>query len=131
MSVVITVADVKNGYPTTVPDDEIQMLIDVVDLADPCLDAAAVPDAKQKVLKIYGVRHMLAMQANGGKGTVTSQHAPSGASQSFSAWKGQGVTATPYGSMLKQLDVTGCVVGLLENDGGFLGAWSIGRRTCE
>jgi len=76
MAVVITVADVKNGYPTTVPDDEIQMLINIVDIADACLDGAGIPDDTQKALKIYAVRHMLQMQANAGKGAIRSQTAP-------------------------------------------------------
>lgn len=115
MAAVITVIDVKNGFDTTVAEDEIQMLIDVVDVADVCLDGASVPEAKQRALKIYAVRHMIAMQANSGKGTVTSEHAPSGASRSYSSWKGVGVNATPYGNLLKQLDTSGCIVALLEN----------------
>ncbi|MES1987454.1 MAG: hypothetical protein V4440_05385, partial [Pseudomonadota bacterium] len=91
-------------------------LYEVIDGADACLDANGVPESKQKILKIYGVRHMLAMQANSGKGTVKSERAPSGASRSYSDWQGKGVEATPYGSMLKQLDSTGCVVGILQND---------------
>ena len=92
------------------------MLIYVVDGADACLDGAGVDENKQHAMKIYAVRHMLTMQANSGKkGTITSQHAPSGASQSFNAWKGAGVNATPYGNLLKQIDSTGCIVGLLEN----------------
>ena len=115
MAAVITVTDVKNGFSTTVPDDEIQMLIYVVDGADACLDGNSVPENKQRAMKIYAVRHMLTMQANDGKGTITSEHAPSGASRSYSAWKGVGVNATPYGNLLKQIDSTGCIVRLLEN----------------
>ncbi len=131
MSVVITYEDVINGFPTGVNEDEVNMLIEIVDLADICLDGASVPDAKQRALKIYAVRHMLAMQANAGRGNVTSEHAPSGASRSYSAWKGVGVDATPYGNLLRQLDSSGCIVGLIENDGDNLGIWSVGRNTCE
>lgn len=127
MAVVITVSDVKDGYATTVSDSEIQMLIDIVDGADACLDAAAVPVARQRALKIYAVRHMLQMQANGGKGTVKSQSAPSGASQSFSGWTGTGLQSTSYGTLLKQLDTTGCVTAILENDGNVM-ILSVGRR---
>ena len=52
------------------------MLIYVVDGADACLDGAGVDENKQHAMKIYAVRHMLTMQANSGKGTITSQHAP-------------------------------------------------------
>lgn len=128
MSVTITVDDVKNGFSTTVPDDEIQVLIEIVSEADACMDAAGVSDDRQRMMKIYAVRHMCYMQTNGGRGNVTSQTAPSGASQSFSAWKGVGVNASPYGNLLKQLDKSGCVVGLLENDGPQLAIMSIGGK---
>jgi hypothetical protein len=126
MAVVITAADVKNGFSTVVPDDEIGLLISIVAEADACLDAALVPDDRQRILKIYAVRHMLAMQANNGQGVLTGRTAPSGASQSFSAWKGVGVNATPYGNLLKQLDKNGCLVALIENDGPYLAAFSVG-----
>lgn len=127
MAVVITVEDVKNGFPTTVGDDEIDVLIEVISDADACLDGASVSDARQRILKIYGVRHMLHMQANSGRGNITSEHAPNGASRSFSAWRGVGVNASPFGSLLKQLDVSGCVVGLLESSGG-IAVFSVGRN---
>lgn len=128
MAAVITVNDVKAGFATTVPDGEIQMLIDIVDGADSCLDAAAVPEARQTALKIYAVRHMLQMQANGGKGAVRSESAPSGASRSYSGWAGgDGLLSTSFGSLLKQLDTTGCVTGILENDGNFM-MLSVGRK---
>jgi hypothetical protein len=128
MAAVITVNDVKAGFATTVPDSEIQMLIDIVDGADSCLDAAAVPEARQTALKIYAVRHMLQMQANGGKGSVRSESAPSGASRSYSGWAGgDGLLSTSFGSLLKQLDTTGCVTGILENDGNFM-MLSVGRK---
>jgi|SRR6478609_6387601 len=127
MAAVITVDDVKDGFSTTVSDTEIQMLIDVIDGADACLDANEVPEAKQKILKIYAVRHLLAMQGNGGKGTVKSERAPSGASRSYSDWQGgTGVDASPYGAMLKQLDSTGCIVTLLES-GNRMAFMSVGR----
>lgn len=128
MAAVITVNDVKAGFATTVPDSEIQMLIDIVDGADSCLDAAAVPEARQTALKIYAVRHMLQMQANGGKGSVRSESAPSGASRSYAGWAGgDGLSSTSFGSLLKQLDTTGCVTGILENDGNFM-MLSVGRK---
>ena len=129
MAATITAADVKDGFATTVSDTEIDLLISVVSEADACMDAAGVSDERQRVLKIYAVRHMLSMQSNGGRGNVTSESAPSGASRSYSAWKGVGVNATPYGSMLKQLDVNGCVVRLLENTVN-LSIMSVGRRCC-
>jgi hypothetical protein len=131
MAAVITVEDVKNGYATTVPDSEIQMLIDIVDGADACLDANSIPEATQKALKIYAVRHMLQLQANAGKGSVRSESAPSGASRSYSGYSGgEGLSSTAYGSMLLQLDTTGCVTGILQNTGS-VSFMSVGRRACS
>lgn len=128
MAAAITVSDVKEGFATTVSDSEIEMLIEIVDGADACLDAAAVPGARQRALKIYAVRHMLQMQVNGGKGAVRSESAPSGASRSYSGWAGgDGLMSTSYGSLLKQLDTTGCVTGILENDGNVM-ILSVGRK---
>ena len=50
MAAAITVSDVKEGYATTVSDSEIQMLIDIVDGADACLDAAAVHRSLSRVV---------------------------------------------------------------------------------
>lgn len=128
MAAVIDANDVTHGYTTTVPHSEIELLIDVIDGADACLDAAAVPESKQTILKIYAVRHLLQLQANSGKGAVRSQSAPSGASQSFGSWQqGTGVESTQYGAMLKQLDTSGCIVGLIEN-GSRVSIMSVGRR---
>jgi len=131
LAAVITYDDVVNGFATTVSEEEINLLIEIVDEADLCLDGAGVSESKQKILKIYAVRHMCWMQANGGKGNLTSQHAASGASQSWSAWKGVGVNASPYGASLSQLDSSGCIVGLIESGGSYLSIMSVGRQVCE
>lgn len=126
MAASITYSDVTNGFATTVSEEEINLLIEIIDEADLCLDGALVSDAKQRILKLYAVRHMLWMQSNGGRGNVTSEHAASGASRSYSAWRGVGVNASPYGANLKQLDSSGCLVNLIENDGAHLAMMSIG-----
>jgi hypothetical protein len=131
MAVSISACDVKKGFTTSIPDVEINLLIEIVSEADACLDAAGVSDDRQQILKTYAVRHMLQMQANNGQGSLTGQTAPSGASRSFSAWKGVGVNATPFGNLLKQLDKTGCIVDLLENDGPNLAAMAVGNRCDE
>lgn len=130
MAVIIAVGDVKEGFDTTVSDIEIEMLIEIIDEADTCLDANNVSDAKQTILKIYGVRHMLQLQANSAKGVVKSERAPSGASRSYGEWQGTGIEATPFGLLLKQIDVYGCVVNLIQ-DGPKLAIWSVGRNICS
>lgn len=116
MAASISVIDVTNGYTTTVPDDELQALITIVDEVDGCLDAAGMSEDRQRILKIYAVRHMAHMQANAGQGVLTSQTGPSGASRSFKAWQGKGLDASPYGNLIKQLDSAGCIRSLLQND---------------
>ena len=130
MAVSITATDVKNGFSTSLPDSEITMLIAIVDDADACLDANAVSENKQKALKIYAVRHMLALQENDGRGKATSESAPSGASRSFASWQGKDLGATRFGSLLKQLDSFGCVTSLLESTAR-AGIRSIGPRACR
>lgn len=127
MAATITASDVKNDYSTSVSDTEIALLISIVDGANTCLDANSVASDTQKVLKIYAVRHLLAMQENDGRGKAVSEQAPSGAGRSFQQKQGEGVMATRYGSMLKQLDKYGCVTRILENTRR-VGIRSIGRR---
>lgn len=129
MATAITAADVKLGFETSLSDAEINLLIGIVDEADACLDASGVSEGKQKALKLYGVRHMLALQENDGRGKATSEQAPSGAGRSFASWQGKGLESTRYGLMLKQLDTFGCVRTLLEN-GSNLSIRSVGRRAC-
>lgn len=114
MAAAITSSDVKADFSTSVPDSEIDSLIAVINEADTCLDNNSIGSDKQKLLKLYGVRHLLAMQAEQGKGTISSRGAPSGASQSFNSRKSMGLDSTYYGDMLKQLDKTRCVVNVIE-----------------
>lgn len=127
MATTITVSDVKAGYATAIPDDEITLMISVVDEANTCLDANSVSADRQQLLKTLGVRHMLAMMENDGRGKATSENAANGAGRSFAAFQGKDLGATRYGAMLKQLDQYGCVTQLLENTQR-LRIYSVGRR---
>lgn len=119
MAATITVSEVKEKFPTTVADTEIDMLIDFVNTADTCLDENAVPDNTAQVMKLNAVRHMLTLQVNAGRGTVKSETAPSRAARAFNAWVGEDIRSTSYGSLLKQIDQFGCVSGLLLNSSQF------------
>lgn len=130
MAVTITAAEVKAGFATSLADDEIALMIAVVDEADTCLDANAVSNSKQTLLKLCGVRHLLALQENDGRGKATSEQAANGAGRSFAQWQGKDLASTRYGAMLKQLDTYGCVRALLENSTN-LSIRSVGRRACE
>lgn len=112
MAATITAAEVKSGFSTSVPDSEINLWITLVDQADTCLDANSVAPNIQKALKLTAVRHLLWGQSNQGKGTVTSESAPSGASRSYGRWSGDG---SPYWEMLKMSDMTGCVRKIIDN----------------
>jgi hypothetical protein len=122
MAVVITYADVINGFNTSVPESIVDLLIETIDEADECLDANSVSAAKQELLKITAVRHMATLMgaSESGKGAVTSESAPSGASRSYKAPSGGSLESTSCGIMLKQLDAFGCVVNLLENNVKFM-----------
>lgn len=124
MATTITISDIKDGFTTSLSDDQINLAIAVVDQANTCLDANSVSSDIQKALKIYGARHILSMQANSGRGEVTSESAPSGASRSFASRK---VDSSPFYSLLKQLDKYGCVIGQLENEAR-ISIRSVGRK---
>lgn len=115
MAVTITVADVREGMDTALPDSEIQLAITLTNGADKCFDANNVPDDMQRALKIYGARHICALQVNSGKGQVRSQTAPSGASQSFGGYSGK--NGSPYYGLIDQLDTTGCMKAVIKKDG--------------
>ena len=112
MAVTITATEVKDGFTTSVPDAEVDLWITLVNQADTCLDKNKVADDIQRILKLTAVRHLLWGQSNQGRGTVTSESAPSGASRSYGQWKGEG---SPYWDTLKMADVTGCVRGVIDN----------------
>jgi hypothetical protein len=129
MATTITAADVKAGFTTTLADAEIDMLISVVSEADACLDANNVASDRQKALKLYAVRHLLALQENDGRGKATSEQASNGAGRSFSTWQGKDLASTRYGAMVKQLDTFGCIRSVLE-PGTNISIRSVGRRAC-
>lgn len=128
MAVTITIDEVKDGFDTSASDDEINLAITIIDQAGACLDRNSVPDDIQRALKLYGVRHIMVMQDNSGRGTVTSETAPNGASRSYGQWKG--AEGTPYRGLLNQLDRYGCVTSLLDNSNK-LGVWSVGGGRCH
>jgi hypothetical protein len=112
MVATVTPDDIKALQPTSLADAVIQDMIDCIDEADACLTGAGVSDAKAKLLKSYAVAHQVLMAAGG---SLSSQRAQSGAAKSFAFKSDQGLPATVWGQMLKQMDSSGCVVGLLEN----------------
>ena len=127
MAASISSDEVKSGFTTSISDLEIDMLIGFVNGADACLDANSVADDTVTILKLYAVRHLLTMQANNGRGLVTQEGAASGAGRSFNAKKGDGLEATYFGSLLKQMDAAGCILALIEAKPA-MSMFSVGRR---
>lgn len=125
MAAIITYADVVNGFATTVPQSLVESVITTIDAADTCLDANSVATATQELLKIAAVRHILVMMDSSasGKGSITSEQAPSGAGRSFKS----AADGSTYLALIKQIDIHGCVSVLLENQQR-LSLYSIGRR---
>jgi len=96
----------------TVPDFVLQILVSQANGMDECLVGAGYPESTALLIKLYLIS--LLGLAQGDK-FVSSQTAPSGASQSFKyrsladAWKGQ------YG-LLRSLDKSGCATDLIPPD---------------
>jgi hypothetical protein len=89
------------------------------------LTRRGVPEQTAKALKTYAARHVLSLQANGGRGNVRSETAPSGASRSYGGYTG--AEGSSYGLLVKQLDIWGCVFTLIDRTPG-LAAFSVGRK---
>lgn len=109
MAETITVTEVRNLTGTALPDYAIEGYISIVDGADECLDANNVPAAQQKLLKIYGAAHFVAMDSLGdGVKSKSSPH------DSITYKDGaRDVTATKYGRQLQALDTYGCVTTII------------------
>jgi len=124
MTYEITTTDVLSGFSSsTCPDQDIANYIVVLDQADACLTANAVPGAIGRQMKILGVRH-LATNATGG--TITEERSISGASRKFAdRTSGQ----TSYLDTLRTIDTYGCVMSVLSSASGPVQLRSIGRRS--
>lgn len=91
--------------------------ISLVDVVDACLEGQGITEASGQSMKRLAVAHMSQLTLNGGRGAVVSESVPAG-SRGFAAWGGrEGLDGTPFGSMLKGLDWSGCLVGLFDADG--------------
>ena len=98
----------------------VQSLIDFVDQADPCLDGQQVPDASAKLLKIYGVCHMLQMQSGG---AVTSERSMTGDAVSYAA----PAAGTNWLAMMRGMAGADCVEALVNRSS--VQVFSVGRKS--
>jgi hypothetical protein len=111
----ISVARVRDGFNTKASEEDIAAFISIVDQADACLTNNSIPTTVGRQLKILATRHMLVLaQTSDSGGKIISERAISGASRSFQ--QSTTVRASHYGDLLKQLDKTGCVLRLIENN---------------
>lgn len=110
MAAIITIQDVKDFAPTSVPDSVINRYIALLATADQCLDEKGVPQPSQELVKLYAIAHMLTMQQGGG---VKSETDMDGASVTFAGMSQSGETS--YLEQLKSLDGYGCVKAIVNN----------------
>lgn len=110
----ITTTDLKN-YLTqlgvTVPDFMLQAMVNKANATEACLIGAGVSEDDITLILMYSAA-VLAMQAQGRQ--ITSQSAPSGASQSYK----YGDTLNGLKAQIRALDTTGCTSALLTGGSG-------------
>ena len=112
----ITVAEVQVFVPKA-PSALVSQFVALLSGVDACLEGQGVTEDTGKALKRLAAAHMGQLTLNDGRGAVVSESAPAG-SRGFAAWRGsEGLDASPFGSMLKGLDWSGCVVGFFDADG--------------
>ena len=113
MAATITIEQVKEFYPTALPDSVIAGFIAFVAQADACLDANQVPDDIQTILKLNAIAHSL-MQIDGGQ--VTSERSMTGATVTFKETGSKfGINSTTYGQVVASLDLNGCFTSLYKS----------------
>lgn len=127
MCVPLTPEDIKEFMPaaTGVADSVLQLYIDMIASADPCLTGSGQNNATIKALKLNYIAHLVTM-AGGVSGEVVSERSPTGESVQYAApaAQGRGLAATSYGRMVQQLDLSGCFAALQKPS---IVAYSVGR----
>ena len=116
MTATITSSQVKAFYPTTLDSSAIDMLIDIVDEADTCLEALdPVPsDSVVTMLKIYGVCALLQEQVGG---LVTSQSSFTGDSVTIS--QKPMASGNQYTSILQGMSGGSCILNAIGQGGTY------------
>lgn len=112
MAYTITVTDVNNTADLNTSDENIRCIIDLIDLADECLDLNQVPLEAQKLAKIYAVLHMIQMQQGGG---VRSESDMDGESVTFArSFSKQGLGGSPFGQLLSNMQGYSCIARVID-----------------
>jgi hypothetical protein len=124
MAAIISTQDVNDFYYSGKSDFVIQSVIQFIDGADDCLDAAGISEDQQTLLKIYAVCHQLTLMSGG---QVTSERAMTGDSVSYAApATSTGLGSTSWGAMLKSMPGSDCIETLLNKSD--IQVFSVGRR---
>jgi hypothetical protein len=115
------------GVPVP-PSFIMQAWLDAIAVIQPCLDGAGYPASTQLLIYMYalGLFAVSSMDKY-----VSSQSAPSGASQSF-RYKSLTDAYRSINAMLKTLDTSGCTSGVIPAEpGASAGLWvSTGGKCC-
>lgn len=98
----ITVQDVKDFYPNSLPDSVILRYINMFAQADQCMDDNGIDTFSQEIVKLTAIAHMLSIQQGG---TVVSETDMDGASVRFKESKG----STQYIDQLRSLPGYSCI----------------------
>lgn len=123
MAAIISIQDVNDFYASGKSDMVVQSVIDMIDGADACLDGAGIPEAQQRLLKVYACCHQLTMMSGG---QVKSESSMTGDSVSYHAATGTGLAASNWGAMMKSMPGADCIEALLNKSD--IQAFSVGRR---
>ena len=118
---------IASGIPVP-PDFIIQAWLDTVAVIQPCLDGAGYPASTQMLIYLYALG-MTAFVS--GDKYISSQSAPSGASQSF-RYKSFTDGYRSLKAMLNALDTSGCTASVIPPEpGASAGLWvSTGGKCC-
>ena len=113
-----------------IPDFFLQLLVDQINASYECLQAQGYPAGTISLINLYTLALLGIMQPNR---QVTQQRAPSGAAQSY-AFGTLSDGYNKYSALLRGLDKTGCLDGVIPEDpNGVTCGMMVGRafRECD
>ena len=118
--VTIRPEDVKKFYDTTVSDFAIQVVIDMVNAADQCLEGLAITDDQIKAVKLYSIAHLLQLQEGGQTQSETDMD---GASVTYAIQSGgEGFGQTTFGRVAQSLPGYECISAVVDKPKRFAGS---------
>ena len=129
----LTLADAKVFLASLgiedIPDFFLQLLVDQINSSRECLEAQGYPAGTISLINLYVLALLGIMQPNR---QITQQRAPSGAAQSY-AFGSLAEGYSKYLNLLRTLDKTGCMDGIIPEDpNGVTCGMMVGRGSrCE